>query len=105
MGIKITDKLKVKITKIVEEEFHAEPNFHRIKSRERKYVYPRKALCMLIREYAAYSIMEVAEYMGKKEHTTTLHAINDGTFMLTYDDHFADAYNRADKRVKQLLND
>lgn len=96
---------KMMIVEIVGETFGVKNDYYKKKSRKRSYVYPRKALCMLMREFAAFSLMEVAEFFGKKEHTTVLHHINDGTHMLDYDDSFRMSYEKARRRIQTLCND
>ena len=96
---------KLLIAEIVREEFSAPIDYHTSPKRSRDYVYPRKALCMLMRDYAAFSYMEVSRFFGKREHTTVRHAIEDGNLLLTQDESFKCSYERALERVKQLVND
>lgn len=96
---------KLLITEIVREEFSAPIDYHTSQKRNREYVYPRKALCMLIREYASFSYMEVSRFFGKREHTTVRHAIEDGYNLLTQDESFKNSYERALERVKTLVYD
>jgi chromosomal replication initiation ATPase DnaA len=96
---------KLLIVDIVREEFSAPDDYHTNPSRSRNYVYPRKALCMLMRDYAAFSYMEVSRFFGKREHTTVRHAIDDGNLLLTQDESFKCSYERALERVKLSIND
>ena len=96
---------KVIITEIVRQEFSAPVDYHINPKQSKAYVYPRKALCMLIREYASFSLMEIARYLGKHEHSTIMHAIVDGKNLLTQDEAFRASYQKSKERVKSLIND
>lgn len=93
------------IIDIVREEFSAPNDYHTNKRRTRDYVYPRKALCMLMIEYASFTYLSLSEYFGKREHTTVRHAFTDGHLLLTQDEGFKMSYERAKERVKLLAND
>ena len=101
----MTNDRKLLITEIVRQEFSAPIDYHTSQKRNREYVYPRKALCMLLRDYAAFSYMEVSRFFGKREHTTVRHAIEDGNLLLSQDESFRCSYERALERVKHLVND
>jgi len=63
------------IKKVVADEFHLRTSDLKVRSNEKKLVYPRQIAMFLCRELAHASLPEIGEAFGNKHHTTVLHSI------------------------------
>ncbi len=62
------------IQKVVAEYFHIQVADLRSKTRTRSVVRPRQYAMFLIRELTGYSLPEIGDFFGGRDHTTVLHA-------------------------------
>lgn len=63
-----------KIQSVVAEYFHIQVSDLRAKSRSKSVAFPRQVAMFLIRSMTDYSLPEIGEYFGGRNHTTVLHA-------------------------------
>ncbi|MBI4398802.1 MAG: chromosomal replication initiator protein DnaA [Candidatus Omnitrophica bacterium] len=64
------------VQKKVSEYFNLPVSDMRIKKRTKAIVYPRQIAMYLVRRLTEYSLPEIGEYFGGRDHTTVLHAIS-----------------------------
>jgi chromosomal replication initiation ATPase DnaA len=68
------DKRK-QIEDFIAKEFNTEINFVRTRSRKSKYVIPKKVMAFILYWKEEVRMVDIAEYMGYKDHTTISHHI------------------------------
>lgn len=64
-----------RIQKVVSELFHIRVSDIRGKSRKKNIAYPRQIAMFLCRELTNFSLPEIGQYFGGKDHTTVLHSV------------------------------
>ena len=62
------------IQKVIAEEYHLTPNDLKGKKRTKSIVRPRQISMYLCRELTEYSLTEIGESFGNRDHTTVLHS-------------------------------
>ena len=85
------EKKKITIEDIaVDIAEHFQINLEKIKgkSRSKQFVEPRHLICYLSKQYTPLSLKEIGYYLGGRDHTSVLHAINKITRARSIDNEF-----------------
>ena len=64
------------IMNMVAEHFNVKPEDITSKRRNAEFVLPRQVFMYLCRELTDYSFINIAKFLGKKDHTTVIHGVN-----------------------------
>ena len=86
----------------ISEEFGVDNRFYNNGSRLRKYTYPRKALCIILRKYESMNLQGIAELLGLISHTSVIYHIWDGEGMYSTLDLFKDKMDRIYNYANQI---
>ena len=91
LPISRSEKKKVTINDIaadIAEHFQIGLEEIRGKSRSKQFVEPRHLICYLTKQYTQLSLKEIGYYLGGRDHTSVLHAINKITRARSIDNEF-----------------
>lgn len=105
------------VVNIIADEFGVERSFLSIKSKKGCYTNPKKMLCHVLYKREKFSLEQIAEWVGYKDHTTPKYHVDSVKGMLQSCDDFkwrhdnvvlrlADLYNNASSKANvQLLEE
>ena len=96
---KYTSATSDDVIQAIVEEYQVDPEFVVSKSRDRRFIDSRAALCYILYSYLNWTLVEIGKLVGGKDHTTIIH--NRECFRKLY--YSDEAYKeRADRVLRKL---
>ena len=96
---KCTSATSDDVIQAIVEEYQVDPEFVVSKSRDRRFIDSRAALCYILYSYLNWTLVEIGKLVGGKDHTTIIH--NRECFRKLY--YSDEAYKeRADRVLRKL---
>ena len=87
------------VIRAIVEEYQVDPEFVVSKSRDRRFIDSRAALCYILYSYLNWTLVEIGKLVGGRDHTTVMH--NRECFRKLY--YSDEAYReRADRVLRKL---
>ena len=100
----ITDKYPRLVFEAVSEVFDI--SYDELVGRHRKQVksIARHAFCYILKTNSKYSLAEIGEYLGGRDHATALHSIKAAKNLIDTDKHYKEKVIRAEQIFKLKQN-
>jgi len=96
---KCTSATSDDVIQAIVEEYQVDPEFVVSKSRDRRFIDSRAALCYILYSYLNWTLVEIGKLLGGRDHTTVMH--NRECFRRLY--YSDEAYKeRADRVLRKL---
>jgi len=72
------DTKRDRIIEIIADVFNVSKDFHKSMDKKRKYVYPKKALVLVLYGKEEMTFADISKFLGYNTHCTAMHHYNDG---------------------------
>lgn len=96
------DTKRQRIIEIIAEVFDVPKDFYKLRNQKRKYVYPKKALVLVLYGKEEMTFADIAKFLSYSTHNTAMHHFEDGNNLWDTSESFQEKMNFIMDKARQI---